>query len=49
MFRSRGAYLRHKDLSDKKCLFDKWYKFEDERQKQTLKQGCLENNIELEG
>jgi hypothetical protein len=49
MFGSRGAYSRHKDLLDKKCLLDKWYKFEDGRQQQTLKQGCLENNIELEG
>ena len=38
-----------KDLIDKRGLLDKWYKFEDERQKVALKKWCRENRIEFEG
>lgn len=48
IFRRRGAYSRYKELLDKKSLLDKWFKFENDRQKATLKEWCDENNIELE-
>jgi hypothetical protein len=48
IFRSRGAYSRYKDLLDEKGLLDKWYRFENERQKVALKKWCRENRIEIE-
>jgi hypothetical protein len=49
IFRRRGAYSRYKELLSEKGLLDKWYKFEDERQKAALKDWCAENGIEIEG
>jgi hypothetical protein len=48
-FRSRGAYSRYKDLLSEKDLLEKWYSFEDERQKAALIEWCAENGIEIEG
>ena len=49
IFRKRGAYSRFKDLLDKKGHLDKWYNFENERNRHALEQWCLENDIQLEG
>jgi len=47
IFRSKGAYSRYKDLLESKGFLDKWYEFEDERQKDALKEWCRENSIEI--
>ena len=49
IFRHQGAYSRYKELLSERGLLDKWYKFEDERQKAALKNWCAENGIEIEG
>jgi len=49
IFRRRGAYSRYKELLSEKGMLDKWYKFEDERQKEALKEWCAENDIKIEG
>ena len=49
IFCRKGAYSRYKDLLERKGFLDKWYKFEDERQKVALKEWCRENSIEIEG
>ena len=49
IFRRQGAYSRYKELLSERGLLDKWYKFEDERQKAALKNWCAENGIEIEG
>ncbi|MGM0787963.1 MAG: UPF0158 family protein [Thermodesulfobacteriota bacterium] len=48
IFRKPGAYSRFKALLDRTGLLDKWYEFENERQRNALRQWCIENNIELE-
>jgi hypothetical protein len=45
IFSRKGAYSRYKELLEKKGLLDKWYKFEDERQKAALNKWCRENEI----
>lgn len=45
IFSRKGAYSRYKELLEKKGFLDKWYKFEDERQKAALKEWCRENKI----
>jgi len=47
IFSKSGAYSRFKDLLSKKGLLDKWYDFEDEQNKNALKQWCLENDIKI--
>ena len=49
IFRSKGAYSRYKELLESKGFLDKWYEFEDERQKVALKEWCRENSIEIGG
>ena len=49
IFRSKGAYSRYKDLLESKGFLDKWYEFEDERQKVALKEWCRKNSIEIGG
>ncbi len=49
IFRKKGAYSRYKDLLETKGTLDKWYEFEDERQKLALREWCKENSIEIEG
>ena len=49
IFRHKGAYSRYKDLLERKGSLDDWHNFEDERQKQALKEWCRENEIELKG
>ena len=48
-FRTSGAYSRYKDFLNEKGLLDKWYKFEDERQRTALKEWCQDNRIEIIG
>ena len=46
-FRSRGAYSRYKDFLNEKGILDKWYKFEDKRQRAALIEWCQDNSIEI--
>jgi hypothetical protein len=45
IFSRKGAYSRYKQFLEKKGLLDKWYAFENERQKAALKEWCMENEI----
>lgn len=47
IFRKKGAYSKYKQLLDKKGLLDKWYEFEDERQKAALREWCNDNEIRI--
>lgn len=49
IFRRRGAYSRYKELIYEKGLLEKWYQFENERQRAALLQWCSENNLEIAG
>ena len=49
IFTKRGAYSRYKDLLEQKGFLDKWYQFENERQKRALEEWCRENDIDLKG
>jgi hypothetical protein len=45
IFRGRGAYSKYKKLLDSKGFLDKWFEFEDARQKAALKEWCRLNKI----
>jgi hypothetical protein len=47
MFRARGAYSRFKDFLASKDLLEAWYDFENEREQETLRSWCEENQIPL--
>ena len=45
IFCGRGAYSKYKKLLDNQGFLDKWFEFEDERQKAALKKWCRRNKI----
>ena len=47
-FRAPGAYRHFKDLLDRRNLLEKWYQFEEEAQRQALREWCEEEGIELD-
>ena len=47
IFRRKGAYSRFKELLEAKGLLDTWYKYEELRQKEALREWCRENNINI--
>ena len=47
IFRRRGAYGRFKSLLERHHLIEKWFKFENERELNAIRQWCRENNIEF--
>ena len=47
IFRRKGAYLRYKDLLERKGVLEDWYEYENKRQNEALKEWCRENNIEI--
>jgi hypothetical protein len=47
IFGKRGAYGRFKDFLESKALLESWHEFENQREEQTLRQWCEENEIEL--
>ena len=47
IFRRRGAYGRFKSLLENHDLLDEWYKFENERELNAIKEWCRENQIVL--
>jgi hypothetical protein len=47
IFRRKGAYSIFKELLEAKGLLDTWYKYEESRQKEALRDWCYENNINI--
>ncbi|MBI5559311.1 MAG: hypothetical protein HY885_16935 [Deltaproteobacteria bacterium] len=47
-FRSKGAYTRFKALLEKKGMLEAWYKYEDARRKEALREWCSQENIRIE-
>ena len=48
IFRREGAYSRYKDLLERRGVLEKWYKIENRREGEAIRQWCEENEIELE-
>jgi hypothetical protein len=48
-FSRRGAYSKYKSFLEQIGLLNKWYAFEEARIKETLKEWCNENGIEIDG
>jgi len=48
IFRCKGAYSRYKDLLDRRGLLEKWYKLENARETEAIREWCEENEIEVE-
>jgi hypothetical protein len=49
IFQSRGAYSRFKSLLEEKGLLEAWYKYEDSRQKEALREWCMQEKIKIGG
>jgi len=47
-FHNKGAYSKFKDLLDTKGLLTKWYEFEEQEQKEALREWCKEKGINIE-
>ena len=47
IFRKKGAYSRYKDLLERKGSLQKWYQYEEDRQKAALREWCAENDIDI--
>ena len=48
MFSHRGAYAHFKRFLEKKNLIDKWYKFEEEKNRDAILEWCKENKIAVD-
>lgn len=48
MFRRPGAYRRVKDLFQMRGVLERWYEYEEARQKEALKSWCADNAIRCE-
>ena len=48
MFSHRGAYSHFKRLLEKKNRLEKWYEFENEKNREALLEWCRENKIDVE-
>lgn len=48
-FSGRGAYSRYKTFLEEIGLLKRWYDFEETKTKETLKEWCNENGIEIDG
>ena len=49
IFRKKGAYSRYKDFLMNIGLLEKWYDFENQREKEALIKWCSKNGIEVFG
>ena len=49
IFKRNEAYGRYKDLLESRDFLQKWYDFENTRQKETLREWCEDNKISLIG
>ncbi len=47
IFHKRGAYYRYKDLLDRHGLLQEWFNFENAREKEAIREWCLENSIDI--
>ena len=47
IFKKWGAYSRFKSLLESRGLLQNWFDFENQREKQALRQWCKENGIEF--
>jgi hypothetical protein len=47
IFSSRGAYSRFKSFLQQKNLLEAWYEYEDARQKQALREWCIQEEIDI--
>ena len=47
-FSRKGAYSKYKAFLEEIVLLDKWYEFEDSREKEALLQWCNDNGIETD-
>ena len=47
IFHKRGAYYRYKDLLDQRGLLQEWFNFENAREKEAIREWCLENSIDI--
>ncbi len=47
IFRKRGANSGYKDLLDRRGLLQEWYDFENAREKEAIREWCLENGIDI--
>lgn len=47
IFSRRSAYAYYKDLLEEKDMLDRWYAFEGTVTKETLREWCSDNGIEL--
>jgi hypothetical protein len=48
IFSHRGAYAHFKRLLEKRNRLEKWYKFEEDKNREALLEWCRENKIEVE-
>lgn len=49
IFQRRGAYGNFKGLLERRGKLDEWYEFEGRSQRETLREWCTANGIEVEG
>jgi len=47
MFRKSGAYRRFSELLERHDKRDQWHRFRDERQRQALREWCVETGLTL--
>ena len=48
-FSRRGAYSRYKSYLEEIGLLKRWHEFEDTKTKETLKEWCKENGVDIDG
>lgn len=46
IFSSKGAYSRFKTLLERKGLLEQWYKYEQEKTREAIKEWCITNEIQ---
>lgn len=49
MFSHKGAYSRFKGLLERRGKLQQWYEHEEIRKKETLREWCQENGVEIHG
>ena len=49
IFRRRGAYSRFKDLLDSRGLLKEWFEYDERAGKESLRQWCQDQGLEIDG
>ena len=49
IFRRKGAYRRFKELLERRGKLDAWFEFENNSERDALREWCDDNGIELDG